>query len=297
MSTLEPESIHVTAARTMSKTAGMLDDYERHMRQVLGSEESSIATYLEILRRADRHLAHGVAGSTANELRDWILQPGLAKATQALRRAAVAGFYTFACDPLLPRLDFDPTPMLPTISVSRRPPRLIDEDRIRDLLARAREPYRAWFLLASHLGLRCIELSRLHREHIGRDRTQVWGKGDKTRYVPTHPAVWDLAGRLPDGPVTRRRRVAGRPGEPDWAPMTREQISHRGNYQLQQVLGTDLAMHDLRRYCGTQVYRHQRDIVLAQRFLGHSSPVTTQQYIGIGGDEMREAVNALPDVA
>lgn len=37
-------------------------------------------------------------------------------------------------------------------------------------------------------------------------------------------------------------------------------------------------MHELRHTAADTLYRHKRDLVLAQDLLGHSSPATTRRY-------------------
>lgn len=51
--------------------------------------------------------------------------------------------------------------------------------------------------------------------------------------------------------------------------------------------------HDLRRTFATALYRKTKDIVLVQRWLGHSDPSVTARYIGLDMDFMTEGVQGL----
>ena len=62
--------------------------------------------------------------------------------------------------------------------------------------------------------------------------------------------------------------------------------------RLQDNLDIDFAPHDFRRSAGTRLYRATKDIVLVQRFLGHSSVETTRKYI-LGVDDMLNQVKSI----
>lgn len=251
--------------------------------------DSSLDTYTDILRRMDRQLPYGLVSANEDELKAWIFSDSHGRAHRKLCRTIANGFFEWATDPAEPELDFNPVAGLPIVSAPRGRPNPVTEGQKIELLARAARPWRDWFLLACFTGARCTELANLDREHITERRVLLHGKGDKLRQVPTHPLVWALAQELPPGPVTVETRGRHR-GE----RLTRQQVSHRGNYQLQRVLGlAGVHMHRLRSTFGTEAYEATRDLLAVQQLLGHASPATTQIYVEVGGEAMERAVAGL----
>jgi len=262
----------------------LIAEYLEHLAD-LGRADSTIGTYTDILQRMDRQLPYGLISACQDELHAWIFSDSHGKAHRKLCRIVANGFYEWASNPAEPRLDFNPAAGLPAVSAPRGRPNPIAEQEKIEMLASAARPHRDWFLIACFTGARCTELADLDREHITERRVLLHGKGDKPRYVPTHPLVWALAQELPPGPLTTDRH--GR-------RLTRQQVSHRGNYYLQQVLGMKgVHMHRLRSTFGTEAYEATRDILAVQRLLGHASPATTQIYVEVGGEAMERAVAGL----
>lgn len=53
----------------------------------------------------------------------------------------------------------------------------------------------------------------------------------------------------------------------------------------------DISTHSFRKYFATEIYTHNNfNIALVQHLLQHSSPITTQKYIGIGSEELEAAI-------
>lgn len=246
---------------------------------------STVDTYGPILRRLDRLLPAGLVKANAEELRQAISYGE--RAGRALRRAAVRSFFAWANDPNDPIMDWNPALLIPTVRVPRTGGRAATTDEVVDILTRARDPYRVWFVLAAGAGLRCVEISRLNREHITRDTIWVNGKGGKRRQVDTHELVWETVKDLPRGPVARRL---------DGQRADRKLLDQRGNRHLQVVLGYDmLAMHSLRRWYGDHIHAAAGgDVFVTQELLGHASPDTTLVYVNVTADKKRAATSALP---
>lgn len=251
----------------------------------------TITDYVGILRRADRDLPNGLASANTPELRAWIFTPTRGPSTRLTYRSAIAGFFDWACsppdDPDNPWLDYDPTARLPRVRRRRRRQHAPSTATVTDILRRAGQPYRLWFALAAYAGLRCVEISRMDRQHATAD--QLWvpsGKGDKERWVPTHPALWRMLADLPAGPVATR----------DGVRLTPQQVAHAGNHQLRMRLMVPVRMHGLRRWCATEAYLQTLDIRAVQEVLGHSSLATTELYVDVGRQQRKRAVAALPDL-
>jgi integrase len=58
------------------------------------------------------------------------------------------------------------------------------------------------------------------------------------------------------------------------------------------ALGGRWTLHTLRHRFGTAAYRGSHDLRAVQELLGHSSPATTQIYVAVNEDSLREAARA-----
>lgn len=66
-----------------------------------------------------------------------------------------------------------------SVQTVRGVPRPVTDEQLSRILTEAPEPIRTWCLLAAYQGLRCVEISRLDREHITDENLfVVRGKGD-----------------------------------------------------------------------------------------------------------------------
>lgn len=263
----------------------LIADYERHLKR-LDRAEATIASYIDTLRRMDRELPGPLITALPEELEDWLYNQEWSKATRHQRRAAVVGFFRFASSPKRKvRIDWNPAADLPPIKVPGGRPRPAPTSAVAALL-RAREPFRTWYVLAAFTGARCCEIAALDCEAIGEEDTELHGKGDKTRTVPTHPLVWALAQVLPPGPVAV---AAG-----GWR-LTRADVSLRGNREIDRMGHAPVTMHRLRSWFGTQAYEASgNDIRAVQELLGHASVATTQIYVAPSRRGMARGVAGLP---
>lgn len=265
----------------------MIAGFEEHLRQ-LGRADSTIEAYIPALRTMDDELPAGLLAATDSELRTWIYRAEWSKSTRHLRRAAVCGFFAYATDPSrTPHLDYNPAAHLPKVSVPTGRPRPAPTEVLRTVLSSSPEPYRGWFLLASHAGARCVEIAACDRRDITEDGILLQGKGDKDRTVPTHPLIWAWAQTLPPGPI-----AAGDARR----PLNRKQVSSRGNAQLDRMGFGWVSMHMLRHWFGTEAYDAVGDLVAVQELLGHASPSTTRIYVAISRRRMTAAVQGIRPV-
>lgn len=262
----------------------LIEAYVRHLR-ALKRAERTITDYTAILTRMDRELPQGLVSACQDELYDWIYTDDHGAATRNLYRVVVGGFFAWATDPDAPRLSYDPARKLPRVKVPRGRAKPVPREQLFDIITRAARPYRDWIALSTYLGARCIEISRLDREHIGEDLTWLQGKGGVNRHVPTHPLVWELAGRLPAGAVAR---------DHDGLRLTARQVSGRGGHHLRALGHAGVSMHRFRHTFGTETYELCKDIRVVQELLGHASVSTTQVYVGVNRRAMQHAVMGLP---
>lgn len=271
----------------------LIAEYERHLRR-LDRSPNTISFYTRVLRQADRDLPMGLCSATTEELEDWLFTPSpnrrggpcRGKTTRSHYARILKGFGKWATDPKRPRLDFDATADLPDIKPAKARSKPTREDALVQLLARGGER-RLWFLLAAYAGLRCIEISRLDRSDVTEERIWLHGKGDKERFVPTHPLIWEAVKDLPVGPIALDHDGVTR--------LTEDQVSHRGNHRIRRIVGPRVtSMHKLRHRFGTQTYDATQDLVAVQELLGHTTIDMTRRYVEMNRDRMVAAVASLP---
>lgn len=263
----------------------LIGEYETHLRRK-SRAAATIDAYIGTLRRMDRELPNRLVTALPEELEGWIYNERWSKATREQRRAAVVGFFAWVSNPRRRvHLDFNPAVDLPTVTVPRRKARPAPMGVVDDVIGRAPVPVRHWYTIAAYAGARCCEIANLDREDIGEETMLLHGKGDRSRRVPTHPAIWTMAQSLPDGPVAVAR---------GGARMTRRDVSRIGNRVLGK-LGHKVTMHQLRHWFGTQTYESSgHDIRAVQELLGHASVATTQVYVDVPKAAMMRAVAGLP---
>lgn len=243
-----------------------------------GHTDATITSYRRYLKAADRRLAYGLLRSNETELRAYLWRDGLRVGTRRTYRSALRSFFQWAVES--GELDFDPTQRLKSIKVGRGLPRVAEDHEVEWVVTQTEQPYRLWGTLAAYAGVRCIEVSRLHREHVTEDLLTIHrGKGNKARTVPTHSKVWATMQQLPPGPVT---------------DMDNTEVARRfWKYCVAQGRA-GVSMHRLRGWWCSNGYRVTKDLLAMQRGMGHEDPRTTAGYIKLPGDAIRTAVDGLP---
>ncbi len=137
--------------------------------------------------------------------------------------------------------------------------------------------------------LRREELCKLKVADFNQDRrgvahVNVSGKGEKTRYVPLHPAASRLiidyltmAGHGED-----KKGALFRPIKNNRGGGRKKAITPDGVYKLVRkysaLLGFQIGAHALRATAATNALDHQADIAKVQEWLGHANIATTRIY-------------------
>lgn len=267
----------------------IIDAYLEHLRRE-GRSEQTIDGRHEILTRLDRELPYGVGAVSYEDLATWLHRDEWSQNTKATYFRALHSFYSWAADPADPWITADPTVRLERISTADSVPRACTDEELETILTEAAEPFRLCATLAAYQGLRCIEMSRLDREHITeRQLIVVKGKGGRPRVHDTDPAVWAAVKDLPAGPVLRRPDTGERP--------TAYWVSVRSRSYFYRKLHVQTSLHCLRHWLGTTVQREYRDIRVTQAVLGHRSLASTQVYTAATDEQQRAARATLPRFA
>jgi integrase/recombinase XerC len=249
-----------------------------------GQSPKTIEARIAVITRFSVSLGSDPSHATTQQLATWLARSGWSRGTRQIYRYHLRAYYGWlAAAGLIPA---DPSEPLLRIRAPHGPPRPVTDAVLSEILARARDPYLRYFVLAAYAGLRCQEVVTLEREDVDQDRLLVRGKGDKVRLVPTHPLVWQHIGGLPLGPIYHL------------GPYAPHVAAHKLSCHASQVLTRlghqQVTMHRLRHWFGSRTYQLTRNLRATQELLGHSSVATTQRYTQVSDEERRLAVNALP---
>lgn len=263
-------------AMTLHHDLQLIDEWLTHLARHRSA--NTVHAYGVAVRRAAHQLPNGLAAST-EELETWVAKHK-APRTRSQYRSALISFYRWCWRQGLST--GDPTVDMEPINVPRGIPRPCTDDDLKRILTGARDPVRLWSLIACYAGARVIELCRLRREDVTEQTVELYGKGDRRRLVPTHPAIWTEVSPLPPG------LIAGGSGE--------DSVGGRMRREYRR-LGLAVTPHQLRHWAGTRWQRATGDIRVTQELLGHSSPAVTQVYTAVSNEAMRAAVRALPGLS
>lgn len=261
--------------------------YRRHMRSQ-GKPETTVSLYLHHLRRfARENSTFDPFDVDLGTLVDWLANKRWEPATRRSYRSALRGFYKWAKD--AGHVKKNPTAKLPPVKATLYSARPASSSALAAALAKADPRERLALRLASEIGLRCAEAACVHSNDLvsstDEDGNLKWslhvhGKGRKNRLLPLTD---DLAGAL-------RARGNGFifPGAIDG------HISpHYLGLLLSRLLPPGVTMHMLRHRFATEAYNVDRDVFTVQQLLGHASPSTTQGYVRVSDNRMRDVVDAV----
>jgi integrase/recombinase XerC len=272
----------------MDNASDMINAYLEHIKYREGTE-ATVRARRDLLVRLHRELPYGLRRTCRAELVEWLhleREKPWAHNTRANYFWAIKSAYEFWADPDDPWVSHDPTEGMHPIPFINGEAHPIEDKALWTILDRAAEPYRTWAVLAAYQGLRCIEVSRLDREHITEQKLfVVQGKGGRPRVHDTHELVWAAVRDFPRGPIARLERSGAR--------ASAGYISARAGRHFRR-LGVDASMHALRHWLGCHAQALYRDIRVTQELLGHVSLSSTQIYTRATLDQQREARAMLP---
>lgn len=194
------------------------------------------------------------------------------------------GFYRHLIDEGI-RTD-DPTDKLPRFREPRRLPRPVTDEQLALALDHADPRMRAWLLLMSLAGLRCMEVSALTPRDLvdTSSGTLLWlpdVKGGGTDTVPAHPAVVEALRALPvrDGV---------------WWTVSPLRVSTDTARYLRSI-GVNATAHQLRHWAGTTFYEASgHDLLVVKDLLRHATVATTQIYAKVNPRRPAEVVGLMP---
>lgn len=195
--------------------------------------------------------------------------------TRKAIRSSLRAFYSWAREEGL--IAEDPSLRLATVRVPPTSPRQAPDDVIHAALAKANPSGRAMLLLGRLACLRRAEIATLHMSHRDRHRLQVTGKGEKRRIVFMDPVLVDALVELEQAQEWGFYFPGGTSG-------------HIHVDTVNATIGTLTGWnpHSLRHAGATAAFRNTHNLRGVQEMLGHASLATTERYVHIGEDELRD---------
>lgn len=242
------------------------------------STSTTIPDRGEVLGRLSVDLGP-LLGLTGEQLSGWLARPGWAAKTRATYYSHMAPFYAWCMD--TERLHRNPMRAVPKPKAPAGLPRPVPPDILDRILAEAVQPWLLAALMAAYAGLRCFEVAQLRREDVTEERITLVGKGGKAASIPTHPRIWAAVRDRPAGILVRPALAA---------QFTSHRLSNRFSEYMDSLGAPDVTLHRLRHSFGSRVYGQSHDLLLTQRLLRHSSPVTTQGYVQLADAAAQAAV-------
>lgn len=201
------------------------------------------------------------------EVEAYLSRP-LAPESRRAYRGHLRGFYVWALEEGY--VQSDPTAKLPAIRVPRASPRPIKDTDLVLAIEQADVRMRAWLMLMSLGGLRCIEVAALRPDDltVNEDGAMLFlreCKGGGTAHLPAHTHIVSALRRLP----VRDAR---------WWDVSAHHVSTTVGAYL-RGLGINASAHQLRHWAGTAWFRESgHDLLATAVLLRHASVATTQVY-------------------
>ena len=261
----------------------------------------TLAAYEETLRwLALKFPKQGVNDISADDLEAWISfrwpSSTMRPATIRQRMAAIKSFFKWAqsrdkLTGLNPTRRFDPPPLRDTNS-GRKRHRISDADLER-LITRQKNPSdRVAIQLLGKMGLRRDELRQFRLADFDPETGYVTvanGKGGKQRQLPTANGLREQLTALAER-ANGEHLISPRSSGQAYAPTS---MPYWWEARLKEAGLDDVLMHELRYTAASRLYELKQDIVMVQRFLGHSSPTITEHYLDLNPESLEDALAAL----
>lgn len=148
------------------------------------------------------------------------------------------------------------------------------------------ENERALVAFCGLVGTRVSEALKVRPYDIDLDEMElrVFGKGEKIRYVPLSEEAFQL--------IQRAMLAAGLKGPGTTLITIEDRYARAVVTRMGERAGIRrrVSSHDLRATFATEVFNRTKNIRVVQDLLGHEDVSTTQLYVGVSNEEMRNSV-------
>lgn len=282
-------------------------DFETHLRLEKGLADNSVEAYLRDLSHLRRFAEplglepQDITVENLNELLYQLCQTDVAVTTQC---RIISGLRTFFRMLVIEGvLDENPASL---VELPKRPKHLPDVLSDADIAALQGTfdrslpgPARNYVIVEVlyGCGLRVSELVNLKLSNLyaEEEMLQIFGKGDKERWVPINPRALRL---LQDYIHTERSHISPQPGEEKYIflnlrghHLTRVAVFQFIKEAVEKAgLRKNVSPHSLRHSFATELVQNGADIRAVQEMLGHARISTTEIYTHITREYLRETI-------
>lgn len=186
-------------------------------------------------------------------------------------------------------IEHNPFRRVKKIRVDRRDPIILSPEQVMELLNRASDENRPFFMLALYTGMRLGEIVHLRPQDIDwqarvihvANRASWHTKSRRERRIPIHPDLYRILKGLP------------RDGETLW-PYTADTLAKRFKRTAKTVgLSNRITFHTLRHTFASYLVQLGQPIRQVQELLGHSNVTVTEMYAHLGVESLVGVVAAL----
>jgi integrase/recombinase XerC len=245
-----------------------------------GYRPATITARRSCLESFERSVApHQLADATRLHVEAFLSRP-LAPESRRAYRAHLRGLYGWAAEQGY--VTSDPTEKVPSIRVPKALPRPLARGDLSTALEAATPRMRAWLLLMSLCGLRCIEVAHLRPDDLLDTPQGVVfflreQKGGGQGSVPAHPAAMEALAVLPI-----------RSGL--WWDCKPRHVSITVSAYL-KGLGIRGTAHRLRHTAGGEFYRASgHDLLATMQLMRHAGVQSTQGYVELDPTRAAEVI-------
>lgn len=248
-----------------------------------GRAETSIATFLDVMRHFARQTAHRAPFDVStDDIASWMGNKRWARETRRRNRQTLISFYRWAVT--TERIASNPASAVPIVKAQQAHARPAETDELEAALRKAGPREALALRLAAELGMRRGEVARVHTRDVqgarGDRELVVLGKGSRIRRLPITDG---LAAVLLDRPAGYLF-----PGG-DGGHLSPRWLGRR----VSQLLPAGITMHQLRHRFATLAYSLDRDLFAVQEALGHASPATTRGYVRVDRSSLRRLMEGV----
>jgi integrase len=225
---------------------------------------------------------HQLRDATREDVEAYLSRP-LAPESRRTYRSHLRAFYGWCVEEGY--LQHDPTARIPAVRVKRGTPRPVPDADLLRALDLADRRMRAWLLLMSLAGLRCMEVAALRPADLldspsGPILFLRDVKGGGTATVPAHPAVVEALACVPIR-------------DDAWWQVSPTTLSSAVNRHL-RAAGVSSTAHALRHWAGTNWYRASgHDLLTTAQLMRHTNVTATQVYAKVDAERPGQVARAV----
>ncbi len=279
-----------------------------YLKETRNASESTVSSYQRDLRKLNDYLLeHGiedVQDVTATNLNSYVLyleKQGLSSATVSRSVASMKAFFHYAC--YKRQIDQDPTEKIKAPHIEKKTPGILSVEETARLLEQPsgsspkERRDRAMLELLYATGMRVSELISVKLTDIQLALEYVvCHDADKERVIPFgDQARQALELYLQEG---RDQLLKGQPSEYLFVNCSGKPMSRQGfwklikSYAAKAGIVADITPHTLRHSFAVHLLQNGADLKAVQEMLGHADIATTQMYLHMGAERLRNVYSA-----